>query len=160
MFFRKHKAKNHSAVAPVSGLLKPLSKVNDPVFSAGTMGDGFAIDPECDTVCAPIAGVISTVFPGGHAIGITASDGAEALIHIGIDTVKRKGEGFKSHVKGGERIAQGEKLADVDFKSLKKAGFECDVIFVMTSGEKCSVDEEKIGRHVTASDPVMTYLTK
>ncbi len=160
MFFGKRKSKTRNVTAPVNGMLKQLSKVNDPVFSAGTMGYGFAVEPENSSVCAPVAGVISTVFPGGHAIGITTSDGAEALIHIGIDTVKRKGDGFKSHVKGGERVAQGERLVDVDFKTLKDAGFECDVILVISSGEKCSIDEEMLGKNVTVSDTVMSYSPK
>ncbi len=160
MFFGRRKSKQHNVTAPVNGMLKSLTKVNDPVFSAGTMGEGFAVEPEGESVCAPVAGVISTVFPGGHAIGITTSQGAEALIHIGIDTVKRKGDGFKSHVKGGERVAQGERLVDVDFKTLRDAGFDCDVIFVISSGEKCSIDEDKLGGNVTVSDIVMSYSPK
>lgn len=160
MFFFKRKSKERNVCAPVDGMLKQLSRVNDPVFSAGTMGCGFAVEPETGLVCAPVAGEVSTVFPGGHAIGITTSDGAEALIHIGIDTVKRKGEGFKSHVKGGERVAQGERLAEVDFSALKDAGFECDVIFVISSGEKCTVNESLYQTRVTTTDSVMSYEAK
>lgn len=90
--------------ACVSGKVMPISEVNDAVFSTGTLGDGIGIEPENEIICAPCDGIISTVAEESkHAIGITANNGAEVLIHVGIDTVSLEGEGGISGFAKGKK---------------------------------------------------------
>ena len=146
--------------APVTGKLKELSKVKDPVFSTGTMGCGFAIIPENGEICSPVKGKVSMVFPGGHALGITASDGTEILIHIGIDTVKLKGNGFEVFTSDGAVVKKGDLLVKADFKAISSKGCETDVIVVLTSGEKCAIDSKLYGKKVIKSETVIMEYKK
>ena len=155
IFGKKERGK---ITAPAIGVVKPLSQVRDPVFAAGTMGMGFAIEPENGQVYAPVSGKITTLFPGGHAMGITGDDGTEVLLHIGIDTVKLKGECFTVHTTEQVHVRAGDKLVDTDIKTMRKRGIICDVICVVTSKEKCRVDEALYGTRVeNILTPVMSY---
>lgn len=108
---------------PVAGAVLPLSAVPDPVFAQGTMGPGVAIEPSGDTVVAPAEGTVTTVFPTGHAIGVTLDDGTELLIHVGIDTVDMKGSGFQPLVQQGERVHAGRPLLRFDAAAIRSAGY-------------------------------------
>ncbi|RJS58924.1 N-acetylglucosamine-specific PTS transporter subunit IIBC [Bacillus sp. PK3_68] len=99
---------------PIAGRVMPLSEVPDEVFSNKLMGDGFAIEPTGDVVEAPFNGEIVTIFPTKHAIGLRSDEGHEVLIHVGLDTVHLKGEGFEALKKDGDRIRRGEPLLKVD----------------------------------------------
>lgn len=105
---------DESISMPMTGNLLPLEQVPDKVFSEQMMGPGFAIDPSDGLVVAPVDGKIIEVFPTQHAIGILSEGGKEILIHLGIDTVKLKGEPFTILVKKGEEVNQGDKLAQMD----------------------------------------------
>lgn len=109
-------------VSPMTGTLYALSEVEDKVFSEGSMGKGIAVDLTEGKVIAPFSGTVGVVFPTGHAYGITADNGRELLIHIGMDTVELEGQGFVSHVKQGDRVKQGDLLAEVDIKLVKEKG--------------------------------------
>ncbi|MBO0457984.1 PTS glucose transporter subunit IIA [Enterococcus hulanensis] len=122
-------------ISPVAGELLPLEKVADETFSSGAMGEGFAVRPTSGKIVAPIEGEITMVFPTGHALGIRNSQGFEVLIHIGIDTVSMKGEGFVKHVSEGDQIKQGDLLIDFDPEIIKKAGLDPTVIVVFTNRE-------------------------
>lgn len=104
---------------PLKGEITPLSLVPDKMFSQNMMGKGIAIHPTENIVYAPCTGVIATIFRTNHAIGILADNGAELLIHVGIDTVKMNGEGFKSFVKAGDRVNIGDKLIEFDLELVK-----------------------------------------
>lgn len=110
--------------APVNGQEIPLEDVKDETFSQKMLGDGVAFNlPKTGkvTVTAPITGTLSAVFPTGHAFGITADNGVEVLVHIGIDTVNANGDGFKMmNVKQGQRITAGDPIVEVDLDKLKK----------------------------------------
>lgn len=122
--------------SPVKGKLKKIEQVNDDVFSQKMLGEGVAIIAENGDIAAPVNGTVSSVFPTNHAIGITSEDGLDVLIHIGIDTVELEGKGFHNFVKAGETVEKGDKLINVDFDYIKKAGYEGDVIMIITnSGE-------------------------
>ncbi len=95
-----------------------LDQVPDKVFSQKIMGDGFAINPTAGIVISPIDGVVASLFPTNHAIGIKNGDGDEVLIHFGIDTVKLKGDGFASFVKKGEQVVQGQLLLKIDLEKI------------------------------------------
>ncbi|MCY1053392.1 PTS sugar transporter subunit IIA, partial [Mammaliicoccus sciuri] len=88
--------------SPVSGNVVDLTTIQDPVFSSLAMGKGIAIEPDSNVVVAPFNGVVESLFPTGHAIGLKSDNGAEVLIHIGIDTVKLEGKYFKPLVSQGE----------------------------------------------------------
>lgn len=105
--------------APLTGLLMTIDNVPDQVFSQKMMGDGFGIDPQNGEVFAPFNGVVTSVFPTKHAIGLETEDGLEVLIHMGLDTVNLKGEGFDVLVNNGDKISLGQKIAVIDIDSIK-----------------------------------------
>jgi len=107
-------------VLPFEGVVKPLSEVEDQVFSQKMMGDGFAIEPIEGTLVSPIDGEVMTVFPTKHAIGLKTAEGIEILIHVGLDTVNLKGEGFEALVREGDSIQQGTPLLQVNLDYVKK----------------------------------------
>lgn len=108
--------------APLSGPVLTLAKVPDAVFASGAMGDGIAIDPINDTLYSPCAGVIIHVARTGHALTVRADNGAEILLHLGLDTVELNGEGFSMLVKEGTRVSKGQPLLRYD---LDKVGRQC-----------------------------------
>ncbi|WP_323125861.1 glucose-specific PTS transporter subunit IIBC [Gracilibacillus oryzae] len=106
--------------SPMTGEIMDLSEVPDQVFSQKMMGDGFAVKPSLGEVVSPVNGKIINIFPTKHAIGILADSGTEILIHIGIDTVNLKGEGFTAKVSEGDEIKQGQILMEVDLEYVKE----------------------------------------
>ena len=106
--------------SPMKGKLISLVQVPDEMFSGLMMGQGVAIDSEDGRVVAPCDGVVSTIFPTNHAVGITNDQGVEILIHVGIDTVKMKGEGFTEHVQNGQRVKMGQLLIEFDLNLVKE----------------------------------------
>lgn len=104
---------------PVAGRVLPLSDVPDPVFSAGMMGAGFAIDPSDGVVRSPVTGEVVTLFPTHHAVGLRADNGLEVLVHFGIDTVKLGGAGFRALVGQGDRVQAGQPLLEVNLNEVR-----------------------------------------
>lgn len=102
----------------------PRNQVKDEVFSSGSMGKGIAIEPKDGKVCSPLDGEVVMVFPTGHAIGLKSNNGAEVMIHIGMDTVELDGKGFTTLVKKDQKVKKGEPLINFDLEAVKKAGFE------------------------------------
>lgn len=141
---------DHSISAPVSGKVIPISEVNDPVFSQKAMGDGVGIIPDNGTVKAPADGVIETVFPTGHAVGIKTTGGYECLIHIGIDTVSLNGEGFETKVKQGDKVKKGQVLVEFDLDLIKQKGYDPTVMVCITNMDL--VKEINIMAPITATD--------
>ena len=119
--------------SPVSGKAESLKDVNDPVFSTEAMGKGAAMVPSEGTIYSPVTGEITVAYETKHAYGIKSDEGAEVLIHIGIDTVNMKGEGFTTDVKQGQHVEKGEKLGTVDLDAVKKAGYDTTVMTVITN---------------------------
>lgn len=109
---------------PLQGTIVPLEDVPDSTFADRLLGGGVAIDPSGSQVVAPAAGVVSQAFPTGHAVALTLDDGAEVLIHVGLDTVKMNGEGFTVHVKNGDRVTAGQSLVDFDRSAIEAAGYK------------------------------------
>ncbi len=106
-------------VIPVSGTLRHLEDVPDVVFSEKLMGDGFAIEPVNGTIVSPVNGKVINIFPTKHAIGLEADTGREVLIHIGLETVNLKGEGFEVFVKEGDWVTAGQKIAEADLTKIE-----------------------------------------
>lgn len=109
---------------PLQGTIVPLEDVPDSTFADRLLGGGVAIDPSGSQVVAPAAGVVSQAFPTGHAVALTLDDGAEVLIHVGLDTVKMNGEGFTLHVKNDDRVVAGQPLVDFDRAKIEAAGYK------------------------------------
>ena len=107
--------------SPLIGNVVPLDQVPDQVFASGAMGKGIAIDPTDGVVVAPAKATVNLVFPTGHAIGLTTENGAELLIHIGMDTVSLAGKGFKTYVEAGEVVEAGQKLIEFDLATIREA---------------------------------------
>lgn len=120
-------------LSPLKGKVLPLNEVKDDAFSSGILGNGIAINPEDGMLVSPVNGVISVLLPTLHAVGITTSEGIELLIHIGMDTVKLNGEGFKAFVKQGDEVKIGQKLIEFDIDLLKSKGYCLDVPIVVTN---------------------------
>ncbi len=114
--------KEVSLISPMSGNIIKLEEVPDEVFSGKMIGDGFAIDPIDGKVISPVEGEILQLFPTKHAIGIRTNEGLEILIHVGIDTVELKGEGFKACIKAGDKVKSGQLLLEVDLELIKSKG--------------------------------------
>ena len=120
-------------LAPVAGTAVALADIPDKVFASGAMGAGLGIIPEEDTVHSPVSGTVQAAMKTGHAYGIKTDDGIEVLVHIGIDTVQMKGEGFTPSVVRGQRVEAGDLLATIDRAKIKEAGFSDMTIMVVTN---------------------------
>lgn len=120
---------------PIRGNVLPLSEVPDPTFAAGILGQGFAVDPAEGIVLSPVNGVVATVFDTMHAIGITADNGMEVLIHVGINTVELGGKYYDAKVKDGDRITVGQELLRFDLEEIKKAGYSMITPVVVTNSD-------------------------
>ncbi|AUJ30439.1 beta-glucoside-specific PTS transporter subunit IIABC [Liquorilactobacillus hordei] len=129
--------------APVKGTIIPLTSVKDEVFASEAMGKGIAIVPTNDRVTSPVSGTISAVYPTGHAIGIISDQGAEILIHIGIDTVKLNGKYFETKVKQGQHVNQGEELITFDAEQIKANGYDNTVMMIVTNTKQYEVEVTK-----------------
>ena len=132
MQFRK---KERILLAVADGHIHPLSEVPDEVFSQGILGIGFAVDPTAGTVYSPADGRVQSVTDTRHAVTLLTDDGLELLVHVGIDTVSLKGEGFLLMVSEGDRIRAGEVLLRVDLDLLRERGFSCMIPVVITNPE-------------------------
>ncbi len=150
------KQKDSGAInSPVAGKVKTLKSLKDGVFSEKMMGDGVVIAPSEEKFYAPISGTLTTVFPTGHAYGITSKNGVSVLVHIGLDTVALKGEGFKPAVKQGQKIKQGELLCEVDLKFVAKKAPSTDTIMVVTPETKVATQVEITSGTVTKSSEMI-----
>lgn len=149
-------SKKESIVSPITGEVKTLSEVKDPAFASEAMGKGIAIEPSIGEVVSPVDGVISAVFPSGHAIGIRSNDGAEILIHIGIDTVQLNGKYFSSHVKQGDNVKQGDLLVNFDLEKIKEAGFEVITPVIITNTDRYIEILEANKGNVQAKENLLT----
>ena len=120
--FFKGKDKGNIIYAPCKGRVVPLAEVPDPVFADKVLGDGFAVIPADGRIYAPADGEVAMVFDTLHAVTLTSTQGAEILIHIGLDTVTLKGEPFKAHVVAGDKVKKGDLLIEADLDKIEKAG--------------------------------------
>ncbi|MBS4218458.1 N-acetylglucosamine-specific PTS transporter subunit IIBC [Bacillus sp. FJAT-49711] len=146
--------KENDFVMPITGEVIPITDVPDQVFSEKMMGDGFAIIPENGKVVSPVDGEILSVFPTKHAIGIRSKQGYEFLIHVGVDTVNLKGEGFTSHVKEGDRVSKGQEILTFDLDYIKNNATSEITPVIFTNLTKLNV--KKQGSVKQGSEGVIT----
>ena len=124
---------DETILAPVAGEVVALADVNDPVFSSGAMGQGLAIKPSEGVVYAPADAEVTIAFATGHAYGLKTSNGAEILIHVGIDTVSMNGEGFNHTVAQGDKVKAGDVLGTFDSAKIAAAGLEDTTMVIVTN---------------------------
>ncbi|AZZ60833.1 beta-glucoside-specific PTS transporter subunit IIABC [Oenococcus oeni] len=143
--------------SPVKGEMINLDSVNDPTFAQKMLGDGVAVIPEDGKFYAPFDGVVETVFPTKHAIGLKSDSGIELLMHIGLDTVELKGEPYDVKVKANQRVKKGDLLVNADLDKIKKAGYETVTPLIVTNtkdfveivpNEKTTVDNGTVSFYV------------
>lgn len=126
--------KGRQIIAPMSGQAVPLEQVPDEVFSQRVLGDGAAILPSDGRLLSPVNGVVSTVAETLHAYGFTSEDDLEVLVHVGLDTVNLKGEGFKPLVKAGDRVRAGDPVAEIDLEFLRARGLSTITPVILCDG--------------------------
>jgi PTS system beta-glucosides-specific IIC component len=122
--------------SPLKGKVKALSEVNDAVFSSGAMGVGAAIQPEEGKVVSPVSGRVTTLFRTKHAIGITSDNGAEILIHVGIDTVELGGKYFTAHVEDGDIVNVGDTLVTFNMEAIQAEGYDLVTPVIITNQDR------------------------
>lgn len=127
------KAGTITICSPATGKLIPISKVSDPTFAQEIMGRGVAIIPEENVIVSPINGTIQMVFDTKHAIGFLSEEGAEVLVHVGLDTVNLNGQYFEALVKDGDKVQVGTPVLRVDLKGIQKAGYEIVTPVIVTN---------------------------
>ncbi|MCM3569808.1 PTS glucose transporter subunit IIA [Neobacillus mesonae] len=131
--FGSQSKKQETIIAPVTGRVVPLEQVPDPTFAEKMLGEGIAIEPAEGVVAAPVDGEIISVFPSKHAIGIRSKQGLEILIHIGLETVNMKGEGFETYVQEGDKVSAGTKLTSFSLELIKQKAVSTIIPVVITN---------------------------
>ncbi|WP_339148136.1 MULTISPECIES: PTS glucose transporter subunit IIA [unclassified Sutcliffiella] len=136
LFGSKEEVKTEEVlVAPITGKIIPLEEVPDPVFAQKMMGDGIAIEPTEGTVVSPVNGEIVQFFPTKHAIGIKSETGVEVLIHVGLETVGMKGEGFEGLVEVGDKVKVGTPLLNFDIALINEKAKSIVTPVILTNGD-------------------------
>lgn len=149
-----------AVAAPVSGTVVPLSEVPDPTFAQGILGPGAAVQPSEGRIVAPANGTVDMMFDTGHAVSMTTAEGAELLIHVGIDTVNLKGEHYTAKCKSGGTVRKGDTLIEFDLDAIKAAGYEVVTpIIVCNPDVFASVKTEGAGG-IQAGDTLLTLEKK
>jgi len=130
--------------SPIAGKVVSLDQVPDDVFASGTLGKGYAVEPLEGVVTAPFDGTIMQMFRTGHAVGLQSDNGIEILIHVGIDTVLMKGEGFNALVKKGDKVKRGDKLIEFNLELVReKAKSTISPIVITNSDSVGMISTEK-----------------
>ncbi|HWF64347.1 MAG TPA: phosphoenolpyruvate--protein phosphotransferase [Rhizomicrobium sp.] len=142
-------------VAPLDGWASPLAEVPDPVFADKMMGDGIAIDPIGSLLSAPCDGEVMLLHAARHAITLRAANGAEILMHVGLDTVGLGGEGFTPHVRQGQKVAAGDRLISFDLEKLGQAAKSLITPIVIANGEDFAIEWRLDNKSVVRGQAVM-----
>ena len=134
-FFKKEELptfEDDQVVAMCAGEFIPAEKIADPVFAKSMVGQTVAIEPSDGVITSPVNGVLEVVFPTGHAFGVRGNDGTGYLVHIGIDTVSMKGQGFKVLKKQGDTVKAGETVVKMDLAKVNEAGHPKTTMLIVT----------------------------
>jgi len=151
--------KKKTILSPLTGKVIPLSEVPDAMFREEMLGKGCAVIPSEGTLTSPTNGVIDSIPESRHAIMMTTDDGAELLIHIGIDTVELKGSHFTSLVSVGDKVRKGDKLIEFDIEAIKKAGYDTTTPIVITNSDAYS-EMKTLNVNVEAGSPLIELTEK
>lgn len=145
-------------LSPITGKVVSLKQVNDVTFSEEIMGKGAAIIPTEGRAVSPVDGVVSAIFETKHAIGLTADNGTEILIHIGLDTVKLGGKHFTAHVKSGDRVKSGDLLVEFDIKAIQEEGYEIITPVLVTNVDRYNDVLALIDKDVNEKDELIKVI--
>jgi glucose-specific phosphotransferase system IIA component len=162
MLFGLNNRKNANALpgvvyAPQDGEVKPLAEMPDQIFADKVLGDGVCLLPINNKVYSPVSGIVDTIPETNHAIGLIADDGAEIMIHIGVDTVDMNGSGFSMKVKPGQHVKVGQFLCEADLGQIKAAGHPIHTAMVVSNGNEYRVTETYYGKVTAGSMPAFSY---
>lgn len=142
--------------APLAGTVVPLDEVADPTFAQGILGKGAAIVPTEGRVTAPADGVIDVMFDTGHAVSMTTADGAEVLIHVGLDTVQLKGAHYTARCKAGDKVKKGDLLIEFDPAAIKAAGYDIVTPVIICNSDAYSAVEAAKSGSISAGGALLT----
>lgn len=142
-------------LAPAAGKVIPMSQVADPTFSQEILGKGVAIIPSEGRFVAPVSGEVAVMFETKHAVSIKGDNGAELIVHIGLDTVNLKGQYYKAHVRQGEKVKAGDLLVEVDLEKVKAAGYDVTTPVIICNTPAYPNMVCHTGMDVKAMEPVI-----
>ena len=156
VLYREKSGDSCSVYAPLSGKVSPLSSVPDETFSRGVLGRGCAVEPSEGRVIAPADGIVTMLANTRHAVGVTTSRGEEILVHIGINTVELGGEGFRAHVREGEKVKRGQTLLTFDKSFIRAKGYNTLSPVLITNAEDYSDISVSVNGEVSALSPLLS----
>jgi len=146
--------------SPLKGSVVPLNEVNDPVFAEEMMGNGAAVIPTDGRASSPVSGEIISVFKTKHAITIKADNGADIIIHVGLDTVNLDGKHYEAHVKDGQRVKVGDLLLTFDIERIKEAGYDVVTPVVVTNSSDYSAIKRVVKNEVNEGEALIELSLK
>lgn len=146
--------------APAAGRVMPLAQVPDPTFAQGILGKGAAIEPSEGRITAPADGTIDMMFDTGHAVSMTTAEGAELLIHVGIDTVQLKGQHYKACCKNGDTVKKGDLLIEFDPAAIRAAGYQTVTPVIVCNADRYAEVRTDAAGTVEAGGTLLTLIEK
>ncbi|SFL69168.1 PTS sugar transporter subunit IIA [Salibacterium qingdaonense] len=158
-FFQHNDTKTAVITAPVTGTYIDLKDVPDPTFSEKMMGDGFAVESKEGRLSSPVKGRVLQVFPTHQAVGIKSEEGLDILLHIGLETVDRHGEGFHVHVREGQHVETGDPLIDFSLEQVGKRAKSAVTPLILTESSQIAAMEHKDVTEVTAGETQVISVT-
>ncbi len=144
-----------SLTAPIAGKAVAITEVPDPTFAEGMLGNGIAIVPTDGKVYAPCDATVDMMFKTGHAVSLIADNGAEILIHVGLETVGLEGKPFTVHVSDGDKVKKGQLLIEVDLEAVKAAGLNTITPMLVCNSSDYATFRTQVGKDVTNADVVI-----
>jgi PTS system beta-glucosides-specific IIC component len=154
--FGKNEGNEIVIQSPIRGEVREITQVNDATFRDKLLGEGVAIMPETGRVVAPVNGTIAILFETKHACTIVSDQGAEILIHIGLDTVNLKGKYYKAYVKDGDSVKAGDLILEFDIAKIKEAGYDLITPVVICNSADYSKIQTFTGNQVQEMDSIMS----
>jgi PTS system beta-glucosides-specific IIC component len=155
LFSKGEKVNANGIYAPLAGKAVPITEVPDPTFAEGMLGNGIAIIPTDGKVYAPCNATVDMMFTTGHAVSLVAANGAEILIHVGLETVGLEGKPFTIHVKNGDTVKKGDLLMEADLEAIKAAGLNTITPVVVCNSDDFSTFNTNVDCDVTNADIVI-----
>lgn len=143
-------------VSPADGELVSISEVSDPTFSEEILGKGVAVIPSDGKFCAPADGTVTTIFPTGHAAAITTEEGAEVLIHIGLDTVKLNGKHFTICAEEGKKVKAGDLLIEAELEKIREEGYDIITPVIICNSDDFSSIKPEDAAQIKRGDCIIT----
>ena len=159
-FLKKKQEEGFMLGATAQGKAVELKEVNDPTFNSGMLGQGVAIVPTEGKFYAPADGEIAMVFDTLHAVSMTADNGVEILVHVGLDTVNLKGKGFKAHVQAGDHVKKGDLMLEADLDALKAEGYDIITPILVCNTDDYASVEALSGKDVVPGEDVVKIKMK